>query len=350
MHLLTDIVRRALGIEEAVESTVSSTDEVITNLADLETKLIERDRQTTFEKNVLLILNEDQNGGDKLKSIVRLIHEFAGNDVVGMRIREDGDFPYYYFEGFSDEFIAHENKLCSEGGRLDCMCGAVLEGNSDPSLPFFTKGGSFWSGCTSKLVKTVDEHVKKLGFKTRQRCWKEGYETVVLVPLATGGDIVGLLQLNDKRKRFFSRGDVAFFEQIGRMLGIGIRRMLTEDKLKHSQAHYKTILELVPHMVFRAKLDGLVLEAEGRRELFISPPESQVGRRIHEYLPKSVVKRLLPAMQKAHTTGEPVTCRYKLTHPVDGVQTLEARIVKYAAATDDEILAVVFQAGPKKGG
>ena len=64
---------------------------------------------------------------------------------------------------------------------LDCMCGNILCGRFDPSKPFFTARGSFWTNCTTELLASTTEADRQAS--TRNRCNGEGYESVALVPL-----------------------------------------------------------------------------------------------------------------------------------------------------------------------
>ncbi|MGA9646825.1 MAG: hypothetical protein WBQ76_12985, partial [Candidatus Korobacteraceae bacterium] len=84
--------------------------------------------------------------------------------------------PYCVTDGLPDDFIEEENCVChrdacgeivrdSEGYPiLECMCGEIIRGRTDPSLPFFTAGGSFWTNSRSKLLDSYQCAVKKVFF------------------------------------------------------------------------------------------------------------------------------------------------------------------------------------------
>ena len=90
-----------------------------------------------------------------LVEILGNIHNLSDCQSVGIRLHNNGDYPYYVHEGFPDFFILKENSLCArddEGNHildedgnplLECMCGNVLKGRFDPKLPYFTEKGSF---------------------------------------------------------------------------------------------------------------------------------------------------------------------------------------------------------------
>lgn len=108
------------------------------------------------------------------------------------------------------------------------MCGNVLQERIDPSLPFFTPGGSFWTNSTTELLATTT--AKERQARTRNRCNGDGYESVALMPLRSGHQVVGLLQLNDSRKDCFTPEMIAFFEGIGVSIGIVLERKRVEEE------------------------------------------------------------------------------------------------------------------------
>ena len=190
---------------------------------------------------VLELLNESGEKTDKIRDILHLIKEFTGFEAVGIRLREGEDFPYYETYGFPADFIEAERHLCerdqcgnvirdSDGNpSLECMCGNIIRSRTNPSLPFFTEGGSFWTNCTTKLLASTTEEDRQA--HTRNRCNGEGYESVALTPLKNGNEIVGLLQLNDRRKGMFRAEMIKLFEGIGSSIGIALARKQSEEQI-----------------------------------------------------------------------------------------------------------------------
>lgn len=109
------------------------------------------------------------------------------------------------------------------------MCGNIISGRTDQTKPFFTKGGSFWSNSTTELLASTIEEDRLA--RTRNRCNAEGYESVALIPLRSGKEIIGLLQFNDRRKGCFSLELIQFFEGIGQSIAIASRRKQMQEEL-----------------------------------------------------------------------------------------------------------------------
>ena len=153
-------------------------------------------------------------------------------------MHEGEDFPYLFTNGLDDDFIEAENSICSRNksgeiihdsaGRpvLECICGRVIQGAIDPSLPFFTRGGSFWTNGRSKLL--ASRHGNRIERIVRKRFNSCGWESIAIIPLCSSGEIVGLLQFNDRRENCFSPEMVLFFETIGTIIGLVFARLEAE--------------------------------------------------------------------------------------------------------------------------
>lgn len=200
------------------------------------------ERRQRLAAEILRILNDPSTLDDSITLILAAIKQETGFDAVGIRLRSGDDFPYYMTNGFSEDFIESERYLCErdEGGKiirddqknpvLACMCGTILRGQAKTTLPFFTEGGSVWSNSTTELLKSTTEQDRQA--RTRNRCNTEGYESVALSPISSDGKIIGLLQLNDRRRNQFTPEMIKFIEGLGASIGIAMVRKQTERLLE----------------------------------------------------------------------------------------------------------------------
>ena len=207
----------------------------IENLQKLETLILER-------------LNKSGEIRDIIHDTILLIKTYMKFDAVGIRLHDGMDYPYYVTKGFSSDFIKTESSLCAKDktgniildskGKplLECMCGNIIEGRTDPKLSYYTKEGSFWTNSTTKLLLSFNKKEKLI--PTRNQCNINGYESVALIPLKTDVEIVGLLQLNDRRKNIFTFEIIRIFEVIAASIGIALSREKALRDLELSEQRY----------------------------------------------------------------------------------------------------------------
>jgi PAS domain S-box-containing protein len=188
-----------------------------------------------------------------IESSVTFLKEKTGCEAVGVRLKEGPDYPYFEARGFPAEFVAAESALCARNEQgdvrfdlagdpvLECMCGNVIRGRFDPSKPFFTPQGSFWTNSTTELLATTSESGRQA--RTRNRCNGEGYESVALIPLALGTERFGLLQLNDRRKGFFTPESIVLWERIAGYLSVTAAQLRFRERLQASEEKYRRIVE-----------------------------------------------------------------------------------------------------------
>ena len=261
-------------------------------------------------RETLILLNHSELAEDAIGSILISIQKTMDFEAVGIRLREGDDCPYYATNGFSDDFLLAERYLCERdtSGKvvrdfqgnpvLECMCGNILCGRTNPALPFFTTGGSFWTNSTSRLLATTTEADRHC--RTRNRCRGEGYESVALIPLKTGESIVGLLQINDHRPNRFTLDIIQFFEGLGASIGIALFRKRSIEKLKESEDRFKGLFDNAILGIFQTTPEGRVLMANSafiRMLGFDFLEELQMknleGKEFHSEYPRSRFRKIL---------------------------------------------------------
>ncbi len=325
------------------------------------------------EENVLFLeilelLNQPlHNRLQIVRDIVVKIRQFTGLDAVGVRLRESKDFPYFYTSGFPDRFVEAENSLCHGGTPgtaasdslgnplLKCNCGKVLQGGADSSLSSFSNGGTLWTNCLSCLpaIACADAHQPC----ARNACSAEGYESVALIPLRCNGEIIGLLQLNDKREGCFTSKTIRFFEGVSASIGVALERMASraalakaneelerraeertaelirindhlrmqiaereriEEALQQSELRYRTLVETVREIIWTVDLNGCYT--------YVSPSVSQaLGYTPEEIMLLDPLEMLTPASRdllmqvyaEELASGEPRPNREELSRTVE---------------------------------
>ncbi len=205
-----------------------------------ERRQAEEERESSM--GFLRLINESRTKKDAIRAAVTFFQKKSGCEAVGIRLHEKDDYPYHESRGFPQEFVQAENSLCArdDAGRpvldtdgypvMECMCGNVIQGRFDPSKPFFTARGSFWTNSTTELLASTTDADRQT--RTRNRCNGEGYESVALIALRLGEERLGLLQLNDRQKGRFSPAAISLWERLADYLAVALAKFQAEEALQ----------------------------------------------------------------------------------------------------------------------
>ena len=201
------------------------------NLEKLSNKILER-------------LNKSGDKVNQIRDIIFLIKQFNDFQAVGIRLKEGDHYPYYETNGFPGDFLKKADHICknnidkhSKTQVYDCMCGKIISGKIDPTLNFFTKNGSFW---TNNLLKLLDENPKNISKSfSRKNCINSGYISIALIPIRTDDEIIGLIQINDKRRDVFTDEIIRTLEIIGSSIGLAFARDEAIKKIEINERRFR---------------------------------------------------------------------------------------------------------------
>jgi len=116
----------------------------------------------------------------------------------------------------------------------------------------YTSGGSFYINNTTRFLATVSEEDKG---RTRNVCSLEGYESVALIPVRRGDQILGLIHVADRREDMVHLELVEMLEKAAMQLGTAFERGKAEEALKESESHYRLLVNQIPAVVFKGYKD-----------------------------------------------------------------------------------------------
>jgi PAS domain S-box-containing protein/putative nucleotidyltransferase with HDIG domain len=205
------------------------------------------------QSEILEILTTPAPVPETVEGIVAALKRATGFDAVGLRLREDEDYPFVAAIGYSDEFLRAENTVAvryPDGGAcrdedgavsLECTCGLVLAGRTDSANPLFTSGGSACTNDALPLLGLPPEEDPRL--HPRNRCIHVGFQSIALVPLRAGNEIVGLLHLADRRKDRFTAESIRFFEGVGASIGVALLHRQAEAEVRRQAEQLRRTVE-----------------------------------------------------------------------------------------------------------
>jgi PAS domain S-box-containing protein len=292
-----------------------------------ERKRAEFERETAV--GFLQLVNASESTGDLVRAAAAFFQTKSGCQSVGIRQKDGEDYPYCEVRGFPPEFVRMENSLCAsdDAGEvirngagypvLECMCGNVICGRFDPSKQFFSKGGSFWTNSTTQLLAGTTAADRQ--GRTRNRCNGQGYESVALIPVRSGAEALGLLQLNDRRTGMFSLEAIALWERLSDYLAAALTKLRTEEALRESEEQFRTLANAIPQLCWMANADGWIFWYNERwYEYTGTTPEQMAGWGWQSVHDPEALPGVLEHWKVSLANGEPLDMVFPL-RGADGV-------------------------------
>jgi len=196
----------------------------------------------TLSKKILESADLGTPREDFFKEVALLILNCSGCDQVELRLKEAGKL-YRGLTRRDDPSSFRLDVLPNQSDRdrtllpclpevsiLEDLCRRICQGQIDPSLPFFTKAGSFWTGDAEKAFSNLVEADGRKGEEGPFFGWEFG--SLALIPLVVGREILGLVQLRARPRDFFYPTTIAFLEDIAQMLGIALAHRFSQAALR----------------------------------------------------------------------------------------------------------------------
>lgn len=331
-------------VEASVQYRPADGGQFVVFLRDV-TERLRSERLMILPSQILAIMAESRPVTETAQGIVAALQLATGLDAVGVRLKQGDDFPFLASLGYSSEFLRAENGLAERepGGGLcrrddgavdlECTCGLVIGGATDPANPLFTAGGSAWTNDALPFLDTPPEEDPRL--HPRNRCIHVGFRSLALVPLRTGEEILGLLHLADRGTGRFTPESVAFFEGLGASIGVALLHKQAEQNLVQS-AH-----ELREQLFDTVKAMGAIV---GVRDPYTAAHEmrvTQLALAIAAELRLDDERREgLALAGEVHDIGKVAVPAEILSKPT-ALSEIEFTLVRQHAETGREILSTI---------
>jgi len=218
---------------------------------------------------------------------------------------ETGDLMLHTHSGLSPAFVASESVI----GADECVCGrAVQSGKID-------------------LVSDIIAHPAR----SRTACVLEGFHSCVRLPLLARGEVLGLLNIQSRNHREFTKADEDLLIAIGNQIGIAIANAQLIDDAERRRATLDSVMSsMVDGLILVDKRDWIVYANPRARELLGLPALDTAGHSLQD-LDRAIGARVTepeqPFCQMRAALVEPQTTptvEFSLVGPVS--RTVQARL------------------------
>jgi len=177
-----------------------------------------------------------------MQEIAKMLLNFSECDGVELWVKKEDNQQRLEIAKISKESFQFEVKplihnddskisqVNHNNSDLEFLCGEIFCGHYEPASSFFTKYGSFCIGntdnpCTISLKKDGQVHNKEIMFHGN-------YQSLALIPLAVGGENIGLLQLKSRQRDYFTEDEIKLYEGIAPTLGIALMSQRAQAALQ----------------------------------------------------------------------------------------------------------------------
>jgi two-component system NtrC family sensor kinase len=187
------------------------------------------ERYSVLSRQLLGYANRNLRKADFVREISRLLNDFSKCDAVGIRLADRGRLTCFEYVPDSEPVFTQVSTPCGYDASgnivpieepesdLEWLCREISCGRSDPTLPCYTRRGSFWTGdAGTALVLSANAHGRTGGHILRIG---GDFKSITIIPFLVANKDTGLLMFRNRRKDFFSRDQIEFYEEIAQILG-----------------------------------------------------------------------------------------------------------------------------------
>jgi len=177
-----------------------------------------------------------------LRETLEIMIEFSGCDAVELWLNESDKYThcamtYSVRDSFQYEIVQPIKNEMNEIVLFDAKESIynllrlnIWQKKHDPSLPFFTEGGSFWTGNTKQPLTCMLKSEEKKYYSNHKLDLQ--YESLALIPLAVGDKNTGFLQLMSFRQGCFTENDIMLYESHAQILAIALENQHAQAALR----------------------------------------------------------------------------------------------------------------------
>jgi len=297
----------------------------------VERKIAEREREMMIE--LLRMINRAKGIRELATGLTMFLRERTGCGSVGVRYRAGSGYPFIETTGILDEYARAGSFLCRLGEEREpavaerviptreCLCGAIVPGEADPSLPGFTGERTFWTNSVSALLAECGG-ARRLA--VRDRCKREGFESLALIPMRSGETTLGFVQIGDPRKEFFTPELIAMLERVADHVAVALAQHLAKEAVRESEDRFRSLVENAPVGILIVQEGRILFRNPGLERIIGEAPDGARFRDLGSVHPEDREKfeRLCEVIEQADLAWQPTELRFHMDDGNSGRQAM----------------------------
>lgn len=178
---------------------------------------------------------------DFLRKLLNLLMDFSGCDAVELWVRDGEKYIHIKVSQGTSNSFQHEmvTSIDDDGNGIipnlpgDSIINRILidtiRGQYDPSLPFCTQGGSFWTGDTEESFVLMR---KSAIIRNHNHNFPEDYRSLAFIPIIGENENIGVLQMMKRDLNFFTEEETEFYESIAQILWLAMINQRSRSALR----------------------------------------------------------------------------------------------------------------------
>ena len=269
---------------------------------------------TTIAAQVNCTQDLDEILSGALETTLEVVGVDAGE--IFLIDKETGDLLLRAQQGLSQAFVADEAVI----GPGECLCGLSVE----------------------SLQTVVAADIAAHPARSRPACLREGFRSLLCLPLLARGQVLGLLNVQTRNSRQFTAQDEELLTAIGNQIGIAIANARLIDDAERGRATLDSVMSsLVDGLLLVDRRGKIAYANPGAEEMLDLSDNTLVGQTI-EAVERKIAscvdgqERVSSLLQTAIEDPQS-TATVALAFSAPSARTLQARLFPIHNATGDNL-------------
>ncbi|UCB51838.1 MAG: hypothetical protein JSV10_07580 [Candidatus Zixiibacteriota bacterium] len=179
---------------------------------------------------------------DFAREVSKMLIDFSGCDALELRLKRSDKYYLCQVRRGEKQSFRFEPLLCShtensrmipcsqDDSAMETLCRDIILGRFDPSLPFFTKNGGFWTGDAGNT--RINRPTTGPRSDAESLCLGGDYRSLALFPLSADEENLGLLQLKSRQRNHFKQEEMESYGELAETLAVALAHRSAQVRLR----------------------------------------------------------------------------------------------------------------------